>query len=149
MEAESGSAMDVNADYSYTKEHEWIHIDGNSATIGITDYAQGALGDITYVELPTIGAEVEQFEQYALIESVKAASDIFSPMSGKISEVNSELQSTPELINKSCYEKGWMAKIELSHIDEKANLMKANEYQKFLESLQESESAEDDETPSP
>jgi len=128
--------MDVMDDYLYTKEHEWIRIEDNVATVGITEYAQSALGDITFVELPEIGAEVEQFEQFASIESVKAASDIYCPMSGKVIEVNADLEASPELINRSCYEKGWLAQIELTAPEERSNLMTAEEYQKFLESLE-------------
>lgn len=128
--------MEVLKDYLYTKEHEWINIEGASATVGITDYAQDALGDITFIELPKAGLEIEQFEQIASVESVKAASDIFSPMSGKIIEVNGDLEAKPELINQSCYEKGWIAKIELSDLEEKSNLMNAAEYRKYLEGLE-------------
>lgn len=128
--------MDVRDDYFYTKEHEWISIDDNIATVGITEYAQSALGDITFVELPQVGADVEQFEHFASVESVKAASDIFCPMSGRVIEVNTDLEEKPELINRSCYDKGWMAQIELSAPEEKSNLMTAAEYQKFLESLE-------------
>ena len=128
--------MELLEHYLYTKEHEWINIeDDSTATVGITDYAQSALGDITFIELPAIGADVEQFEQFVSVESVKAASDIFSPMSGKITEVNTKLESDPGLINRSCYEKGWIAKIEISDMEEKSNLMSAQEYTKFLESL--------------
>ena len=128
--------MDVEEDYLYTKEHEWISINEQekTATIGITDYAQESLGDITFIELPSVDDEVEQFEQYASLESVKAASDIFSPMSGIIKEVNEVLQAKPGLINKSPYEKGWIAKIKISDMDEASNLMTAEEYQSFLES---------------
>lgn len=127
---------DVEEHLLYTKEHEWVSIDDEAtAVIGITDYAQEALGDITYIELPGVGDEVEQFEQYAAIESVKAATDIFSPMSGKILEINADLESKPGLINKSCYQKGWIAKIEIYDIDERSNLMTADEYRSFLESL--------------
>ena len=129
--------MEVVEHYFYTKEHEWINVeDEKTATIGITDYAQSALGDITFVELPSVGMEVEQFEQFISVESVKAASDIFSPMSGKVTDVNTKLESNPCLINRSCYEKGWIAKIEISDIEEKSNLMNAQEYSKFLESLE-------------
>lgn len=131
--------MEVLKDLMYTKEHEWVSIDGETAIMGITDYAQSALGDITFVELPNVGVEVEQFEQIASVESVKAASDIFSPLSGKVVEVNSDLQSSPELINKSCYENGWLVKVKVADVDEQSNLMSASEYQKFLESLDEGE----------
>lgn len=131
--------MEVIGHYLYTKEHEWINLDGETAYVGITEYAQSALGDITFIELPKVDSEVEQFEQIASVESVKAASDIFSPMAGKIVEVNSELENTPGLINESCYDKGWIAKIAISDEDEKSNLMSASEYTKFLESLEEKE----------
>lgn len=127
--------MDVVDHYLYTKEHEWINIEDGTATVGITDYAQEALGDITFVELPKVGSEVEQFEEFASVESVKAASDIFSPISGKVIEVNTDLESDPGLINKSAYENGWLAKVEVSNPDETSNLMTAEEYRKLLESL--------------
>ena len=127
--------MDVRDDYLYTKEHEWIRIEDNLATVGITEYAQSALGDITFVELPEVGTEVEQFEQFASIESVKAASDIYCPMSGKVIDVNADLEDSPDLINRRCYDKGWLAQIELTVMEEKSNLMTADEYNKFLESL--------------
>jgi glycine cleavage system H protein len=128
--------MEVIEDYFYTKEHEWVRIDDNIATVGISEYAQSALGDITFVELPEEGLEVEQFEQFASVESVKAASDIYCPMSGTVIEVNEELDSSPDLVNRDCYEKGWLVKIEISNLEDKANLMTSVEYQKFLESLE-------------
>ena len=127
--------MEVVDYYFYTKEHEWVNIEGNIAIIGITDYAQEALGDITFVELPKVGEEVEQFGEFASVESVKAASDIFSPMSGKVIEVNHDLESDPGIINKSAHESGWLAKVEVSDPEETANLMTPEEYLKFLESL--------------
>ena len=126
--------MEVVEHYLYTKEHEWVNIEENTATVGITEYAQSALGDITFIELPGVGDEVEQFEHLASIESVKAASDIFAPMSGKVIEVNGALENKPGLINKACYEKGWIAKIEVSDMDEHSNLMTAEEYKSYLES---------------
>ncbi len=127
--------MEVVDHLLYTKEHEWVNIDGDEATIGISDYAQEALGDITFVELPNVGDEVEQFEEFASVESVKAASDIFSPMSGSIIAVNDNLNEEPGLINKSPYESGWLAKVKLSDIEGQSNLMTADEYGKFLESV--------------
>lgn len=127
--------MDIIDHYLYTKEHEWINIEDNIGTVGITDYAQNALGDITYVELPQEEQEVEQFEQFVSVESVKAASDIFCPMSGRVIEVNSKLEDNPALINKSCFEKGWIAKIEIKDMDEAGNLMTADDYRTYLESL--------------
>ena len=128
--------MEVEDHLLYTKDHEWVSIDGGTATVGISDYAQEALGDITYIELPNVDDEVEQFEDLASIESVKAASDIFAPLSGRIIEVNQALEGKPDLINKSCYQKGWIAKIEISDPDEQSNLMTAEEYRKFLESVE-------------
>jgi glycine cleavage system H protein len=127
--------MEVADHLLYTKEHEWINIEGDEAVVGISDYAQESLGDITFVELPNIGDEVEQFEEFVSIESVKAASDIFSPMSGEITAVNDNLNEEPGLINKSPYEKGWIARVRLSDPDEKSNLMTAEEYLKYLESI--------------
>ncbi len=128
--------MEIIDHYLYTKEHEWISIDDKIGTIGITDYAQNALGDITYVELPQEDQEVDQFEQFVSLESVKAASDIFAPMSGRVIEVNTKLEDNPALINKSCFEKGWIAKIEIKDMDESANLMTAEDYRSYLESLE-------------
>ncbi|HLD69217.1 MAG TPA: glycine cleavage system protein GcvH [Candidatus Omnitrophota bacterium] len=128
--------MEVVEHYLFTKEHEWINVEEDTATIGITDYAQSALGDITFVELPEVERDLEQFEQFVSIESVKAASDIYSPMSGRVIEVNAKLEADPGLINRSCYEKGWIVKISLKDLDERSNLMTAEEYQKFLEGLE-------------
>lgn len=129
--------MDIEDDYLYTKEHEWCLIDKEDGTalIGITSYAQEQLGDITFVELPGAGDEVEQFEQFASVESVKAASDIYSPLSGEVVDTNGDLESNPGLINRSCYQKGWMIKIKYSDMEEASNLMTAAEYESFLESI--------------
>jgi glycine cleavage system H protein len=128
--------MEIIDHYLYTKEHEWINIEDNIGTIGITDYAQSALGDITFVELPVQDAEVEQFEEFVSVESVKAASDIFAPMSGRVIEVNAKLEDSPGMINKHCYTKGWMVKIEISSMEETSNLMTAEEYENYLESIE-------------
>jgi len=127
--------MEIVEHYLYTKEHEWVNVEEEVAYVGITEYAQSSLGDITFVELPEVDSEVEQFGQLASVESVKAASDIYSPLSGKIVEVNEDLAEEPGLINKSCYEKGWIAKIEFSDDDEKTNLMTADEYSQYLQSV--------------
>ena len=128
--------MEIIDHYLYTKEHEWINIEDNIGTVGITDYAQSALGDITFVELPGQDAEVEQFEEFVSVESVKAASDIFAPMSGRVIEVNAKLEDAPGIINKHCYTKGWMVKIEISSMEETSNLMTAEEYENYLESIE-------------
>lgn len=116
----------------YTKEHEWIKIDGDEATVGITDYAQTELGDITFVELPDVGKEVKQSDSVATVESVKAASDVYSPLSGKILAVNEALQSAPEGINSSPYEDGWIYRLSISNSGELDTLMAASEYEKLL-----------------
>lgn len=128
--------MEIIDHYLYTKEHEWVNIEDNVGTIGITDYAQSALGDITFVELPGQDTEVEQFEEFVSVESVKAASDIFAPMSGRVIEVNTKLEDDPSIINKHCYTKGWMVKVEISSMEETSNLMSAEEYENYLESLE-------------
>ncbi|RKY32623.1 MAG: glycine cleavage system protein GcvH [Candidatus Omnitrophota bacterium] len=129
--------MEIPEGLLYTKEHEWIKIEGNLGTIGITDYAQNALGDITFVELPKVGDEVKQFKPFASVESVKAASDIYAPMSGKVVKLNEKLSTSPELINNSPYGDGWIAVIEISDEKEKENLMTAEEYKKYVEELSE------------
>ena len=119
----------------YSKEHEWMKTDGNVATIGITDHAQHALGDIVFVELPKLGAEAKFMKPVGVVESVKAASDIFSPVSGKVVAINSDLAKTPEAINTDCYGAGWMVKIELSAPDELNKLLDAKAYAEFLGTL--------------
>ncbi len=129
------AGMEIIEHFLYTKEHEWVNIEENIGTIGITDYAQNALGDVTYVELPQEDQEVEQFEQCISVESVKAASDIFSPMGGRVADINRDLEDNPGLINKDCYGKGWIAKIDIRDMDETTNLMSSEEYRNYLESL--------------
>ena len=124
--------VEVIDHYLYTKEHEWASIEGDIVTIGITEHAQISLGDITFIELPSVGDEIDQFEECASLESVKAASDIFASMSGIIVNINKELENDPGLMNKSCYDKGWIVKIQISSTEEKNNLMTPNEYQSFL-----------------
>lgn len=127
--------MHIPDDLLYTKEHEWVRIKGKTATIGITDYAQGALGDITFVDLPKIGGALEQFKQYAIVESVKAASDVYAPVSGKTVKVNEELAAHPELINQSPYEKGFLAVVEMASEKDAAGLMTPADYRKYVEGL--------------
>jgi len=127
--------MNVPDGLLYTKEHEWIRIDNHLGTIGITDYAQDALGDVTFVELPKVGDSIRQFEAFSSVESVKAVSDVYAPMSGKIIKVNDRLLESPELINQSPYDKGWIVVIEISDENEKKNLMTASEYRKYLEGI--------------
>lgn len=120
----------------YTKEHEWIDVqEGNTAKIGITDYAAHELGDIVYVELPQVGDEFEQGEAFGVVESVKAVSDMYMPVSGKVKEVNKELENQPELINNSPHDEGWIITIEISEDEDFAGLMSAEEYEQFLEEV--------------
>lgn len=125
--------MNIPADLKYTKEHEWLKVEGTFATIGITDYAQGELGDIVFIELPQVGAKVEQMKPFGVIEAVKAVSEIFSPLSGEIVEVNSKLQSDPTAINSDPYGNGWIIKIKTTNPKELGNLLSAEEYKKLLE----------------
>lgn len=123
--------MKVMKDLFYTDEHEWIKVDGNMATIGMADYAQHHLGDIVYVELPEVDDEIDKGEDFAAIESVKAASDVYMPATGKVVEINEDLMDEPELLNKDPYA-NWMIKIEMSDKDEVNELMTSEEYEKFL-----------------
>lgn len=116
------------ADLLYSKEHEWAKIDGSTATVGITDYAQNSLGDIVYVELPRVGARVEQFGAAGVVESVKAVSDLFTPVGGEIVEVNGALESDPALVNREPFGGGWMFKVKLED-GPPANLLSAAEYE--------------------
>ncbi|MGQ9477259.1 MAG: glycine cleavage system protein GcvH [Candidatus Bipolaricaulia bacterium] len=120
-------------EFRYTKEHEWAKAEGGRARVGITDHAQSELGDIVYVELPAVGRTVKRGESFATIESVKAVSDVYAPVSGKVAEVNRQLESQPELINKSPHDQGWLALIEMADPGELEKLMTAEEYERFLE----------------
>jgi glycine cleavage system H protein len=122
-------------DIFYTKNHEWIKLDGNSGTIGITAYAAKQLGDITYIDLPETETELQQGESLCEIESVKAASDIYAPISGSITEVNLSLDSSPGIINSSPKEKGWIAKIETTSPDEVSSLLSDYQYEEYIKSL--------------
>jgi glycine cleavage system H protein len=118
-------------DLLYSKEHEWVKLDGDTATVGITDYAQNSLGDIVYVELPKVGAAVTQFGNVGVIESVKAVSDLFTPISGEVIEVNPGLESDPAAVNKDPYGAGWLLRLRVSDRDETKNLLNAAEYEKI------------------
>jgi glycine cleavage system H protein len=120
--------MAVPTDLYYAKTHEWLKIDENIATVGITDFAQSQLSDITFVELPDVGREVEAGDEVAVVESVKAASDIYAPIAGTIIEVNGDLEDSPDLINSSPYGDGWLFKIEVRKEEDVDNLMSAEEY---------------------
>ena len=119
----------------FTKEHEWVKVEGSIGTVGISDHAAHELGDITFVELPKIGAVVKQFGVLGSIESVKAASDIFSPVSGKVIKVNDALDTAPEAVNESAEDAGWMAQVEIADAAELNNLMTQEQYDVYLTTL--------------
>ncbi len=123
--------MSYPADFKYTKEHEWIKSDGKTATIGITDYAQGSLGDIVFVDLPKPGAEITAGKTFGSVESVKAVSDLYAPASGTVTEVNGELATAPEKINKDAHG-SWMMKVTLKNPGEVNGLLSAADYEKFV-----------------
>jgi glycine cleavage system H protein len=123
--------MAFPADYHYTREHEWIKVDGNQATIGITDYAQNSLGDIVFVELPKVGDEVSAGKTFGSVESVKAVSDLYAPASGKVVAINQELATAPEKINSDAHG-SWMIRIQLKDPGEVSKLLSADDYDKFV-----------------
>ncbi|MFA4933814.1 MAG: glycine cleavage system protein GcvH [Candidatus Omnitrophota bacterium] len=127
--------MSIPKNLLYTKDHEWVRIEGKVAYVGITDHAQHFLGDITFVELPKIGEEIKQASYCSTVESVKAASEVFAPLSGKVLSINTELSAHPELINQSPYEKGYFFTMEFSNEAEKANLMAADGYEIYIEGI--------------
>ncbi|RME22130.1 MAG: glycine cleavage system protein GcvH [Candidatus Zixiibacteriota bacterium] len=125
--------MNVPDNLRYTKEHEWLRLDGNIATVGITDYAQGELGDIVFVELPELNTEVKQMAPFGTIEAVKAVSELFSPVSGKVIEVNAALDDDPMVINRDPYGDGWMVRIEVADAAQVNELLDAAAYRKLIE----------------
>jgi glycine cleavage system H protein len=124
-------------DLKYTKEHEWARIDGTKATIGITQFAVDQLGDITQVELPKEGEKLRAGEPFGTVESVKAVSDLFAPLTGTVTKVNDPLNDSPEYVNDDCYDEGWMVQMELSNAAELDKLMSADQYQEFLREQEE------------
>ena len=125
--------MSLPADLKYTKEHEWTRIEGNIATIGVTDFAQSELGDIAWLEMPEIGDETKIGETFGTIEAVKTVEDLYAPISGKIIEINSELLDSPELVNDDPYGRGWIVKLEISDEAEIAKLLSADDYAGLIE----------------
>lgn len=123
------------AEVYFTKEHEWVRLEGKVARIGITDYAQEELGDVVFVELPALDDEVEEGEGFAVVESVKAVSDIYSPVNGMIVGVNDKLEDSPELINESPMEKGWIAEIEITDSSHLKDLMNEEEYTAYIKEV--------------
>jgi|SRR5690554_2412974 len=124
--------MSIPTDLKYTKDHEWVKVEGNVATIGVTDFAQSELGDIVYVEIETEGETIEKEEIFGSVEAVKTVSDLFMPISGKITEFNSQLESDPELVNKDPYGEGWMIKVEIENTSELEGLMSAADYEAMI-----------------
>jgi glycine cleavage system H protein len=122
----------VPAELRYSKEHEWVRVDGNQATVGITYFAQEELGDIVFVELPEVGTELESNQTFGTVESVKTVSDLFAPVSGKVVQVNGALTDSPERVNVSPYEDGWMVVVELANPDDLHTLLDAAGYEKFI-----------------
>ncbi|NOT55909.1 MAG: glycine cleavage system protein GcvH [Deltaproteobacteria bacterium] len=125
--------MEIPQELRYSEEHEWVAMDDNIATIGITDHAQEQLGDIVYLELPETGTAVTKGDKFGVVESVKAVSDIYAPVSGMVVTVNTGLPNTPETVNEEPYGDGWMIRVEMSNPEELDDLMTAAEYEKFIE----------------
>jgi glycine cleavage system H protein len=124
--------MNIPSELKYTKDHEWIKIEDNIAIVGITDFAQGELGDIVYVDVDTLDDNVEEGEVFGSVEAVKTVSDLFMPLTGEVVEFNEELEDEPELVNTDPYNKGWMIKIEISDSSQIANLLDAETYKNLI-----------------
>ena len=123
---------EIPNELKYSKDHEWVEINDNIATVGFTLHGAESLGDIVYVDINSIGKTLSQFEKFGEIESVKAVSDLYVPISGKVVEINEELLNSPEFVNEDCYEKGWIIKIEIANMDDLNNLLDSNEYEKII-----------------
>ncbi|HVA24688.1 MAG TPA: glycine cleavage system protein GcvH [Chloroflexota bacterium] len=123
--------METPSDLRYSKEHEWARVDGDVVTVGITDFAQNQLGDVVYVELPKVGSHVKLMTPFGVVESVKTASDLFSPVGGEVAEVNPALADRPELVNLSPYAEAWMIKVRMSHPADVDQLLSAADYEKL------------------
>ncbi|MFQ5666639.1 MAG: glycine cleavage system protein GcvH [Candidatus Binatia bacterium] len=124
--------MEFPEDLKYSKEHEWVLVEGGMATVGITDYAQDKLGDIVFVELPAVGDKVSKEDAFGVVESVKAVSDIYAPVSGKVIEINDDLPESPEMLNEDPYGDGWIIKVEMNDPEEMQDLMTAAEYEAYV-----------------
>jgi len=124
--------MNIPQDLKYTKDHEWIKIEGNSATIGITDFAQNELGDIVYVDISSVGQDVKQHEVFGTVEAVKTVSDLYMPVSGKVTEFNKSLEAAPEKVNSDPYGDGWMVKVSISNAGEVNGLLSADQYKELI-----------------
>lgn len=117
----------------YTKEHEWVRVEGNKAVIGITDHAQNAMGDVVFVELPEVGDSIEEGKQFGVVESVKAVSDVYAPVKGTVTAINEALLDSPETLNQDAFGQGWMIEVELTDLSQIAGLMDAAQYEAFLQ----------------
>ena len=124
--------MTIPAELKYTKDHEWVKIEGSTATVGITEFAQGELGDIVYVDVTTAGQELNQHDVFGTVEAVKTVSDLFLPLSGKITEFNKSLEAAPEKVNSDPYGEGWMIKISIKNSSETAGLLSADQYKELI-----------------
>jgi glycine cleavage system H protein len=125
--------MSIPADLLYTNDHEWAKFDGDIVTIGITDFAQGELGDIIFIELPEVDSEVEKEEAFGTIEAVKTVTDLLSPVNGTVIEINEELEDAPESVNEDPYEKGWFIKVKVNDAEDKEGLLSAEEYEAVID----------------
>ncbi len=125
--------MNIPENLKYTKDHEWVKIEGDTATVGITDFAQSELGDIVFVEVDTVGEELDQEETFGSIEAVKTVSDLFMPVGGEVAEFNEALEDTPDIINKDPYDKGWIVKIKVADASEADGLLSAGEYKEHID----------------
>ena len=125
--------MSLPNDLKYSEDHEWVKVDGNTVTLGITDFAQGELGDIVFVELPEEGDEMVKGESFGSVESVKTVSELYAPLNGTVTEVNEELEDSPELVNESPYEEAWMVKLEVADTSQLDELLDADAYQKVID----------------
>ena len=124
--------MNIPNDLTYTKDHEWIKIEGTTATIGITDFAQGELGDIVYVDITSVGQRINQHDVFGTVEAVKTVSDLYMPLSGEVTEFNKSLESGPEKVNSDPYGEGWMVKISISNTEEVNSLLTADQYKELI-----------------
>jgi glycine cleavage system H protein len=125
--------MEFPEGLKYSREHEWVRVEGNTVMVGITDFAQSELGDVVFVELPEVGTEVEGNNTFGVVESVKAVSDLYAPVTGTVSEVNTQLEDEPDLVNSHPYDDGWIIKIEMKDASELNDLLNIDEYKTFVE----------------
>ncbi len=136
--------MDFPEGLKYSKEHEWVLVEDDVAIIGITEFAQGELGDIVFVELPDVGEKISKDDPFGSLESVKAVSDIFAPISGAVTEINDDLKENPETINEDPYGDGWMIKVQMTDMDELKDLMSSDDYAEFIEQQKEEDDDEEE-----